>query len=127
MTGERMPRREVSKLVKRTAWTRSEGRCEASGSLYGLEPNQRCNAPLSKAVIYDHINPVRNSDDATLENCLCICEVCNRIKTYGRDLPMLAKTQRLEDKRKGIGRQKRKIQSRPFRWAWTPRVRDIND
>jgi len=96
---------EFSKETKRAALKRSGGLCEASGKRYGLEDGQRCNAPLSKGVIFDHDDPEANSKNATLENCRAICPVCDRYKTFLIDIPMIAKTVRMQDKHNGIKRQ----------------------
>lgn len=97
-----MSRREFSAATKRAAWERSGGLCEGRGRLYGLKPRQRCDAPLSKGVVYDHVDPDANSKDNSLENCRCICWACNKFKTYKRDLPMIAKTVRQQNKHRDI-------------------------
>ena len=40
---------------------------------------------------YDHINPVEQSQDAELGNCLAVCPACHHFKTNKRDKPKLAK------------------------------------
>jgi hypothetical protein len=102
-----MSRAEFTKPTKRAAYERSGGLCEASGPRYGLELGQRCNAPLSKGVIYDHDDPDANSKDNGLDNCRCICGVCNKFKTFRTDIPMIAKTVRQQDKHLDIKSNKR--------------------
>lgn len=98
-------RNEFTKPVKRSALKRSGGQCEARGTLYGLPEGKRCGASLAHGVIFDHEDPDANSKDNSLTNCVCICLPCNRHKTYKRDIPMLAKTQRQKDKNAGIRRR----------------------
>ncbi len=95
-------RREFTKETKRQALKRSEGKCEAVGPMYGLEPGQRCNAPLAYGVEFDHIVMDANSHDNSLENCAAACIRCNRWKTAKHDIPMAAKTVRMQDKHLGI-------------------------
>jgi 5-methylcytosine-specific restriction endonuclease McrA len=97
-----MNRREFSKQTKRDALKRSGGLCEAIGSLYGLQPTQRCNAPLAYGVEFDHVILDANSKDNSLENCAAVCIKCHRWKSANHDTPMAAKTVRQQDKARGI-------------------------
>ncbi len=99
-------RTEFSKPTRRAAWDRSGGHCEASGALYGLAPGQRCNMPLDRGVEYDHVILDANSHDNSLENCCACCPSCHRFKSAKHDTPTAAKTQRQQDKNRGI-RQRR--------------------
>jgi len=101
-------RSEFSKQTKRDAYDRSLGFCEGSGQRYGLPIGKRCNASLSRGIIYDHDNPDANSKDNSLGNCRCICLACNKFKTGKIDIPMIAKTQRQQDKARGITKAKPK-------------------
>jgi len=122
-----MARSEFGKPVKREALKRSGGLCEAVGAVYGLEPGNRCNAPLSHGVEFDHY-PVRAADggEATLENCAAVCPTCHRHKTSKFDTPMAAKGKRVSDRHLGI-RPPSKWQSAGFRKAPPQRsaTRDI--
>lgn len=90
-----MARIEFTRATKEAAWDRSGGACEADGAAYGLPPGVRCGENMTvKGVEYDHINPVEQSQDARLENCLAVCPTCHRWKTGHRDIPMLAKGKR---------------------------------
>lgn len=114
-----MARHEFSKPTKREALKRSEGRCEAIGAVYGLPPGQRCNAPLSHGVEFDHYPvPATDRDSDGLENCVAACKVCHGFKTRSYDIPMQAKGKRVSDKAKGIRAAKSKIPNRP--WGGTP-------
>ncbi len=104
---------EFSKKTKREALARSGGQCEAMGGLYGLPSGHRCGLLLSFGVEFDHVNLVANSKDNSLENCAAVCIKCHDWKTRKHDIPMAAKTVRMQDKANGITRQRQKIQSRP--------------
>lgn len=95
-------RREFTKSTKRNALKRSELMCEAVGAMYGLAGGQRCNAPLSAGVEYDHIVLDANSKDNSLENAAAVCPKCHRWKSSHHDTPMAAKTLRMQDKARGI-------------------------
>lgn len=101
----RTKRYEFSKETRRQARQRSEGRCEASGAVYGLEPGQRCFAPLDRGVEFDHYPaPATDSGSNTLENCVACCTDCHGRKTAAYDIPMQAKAKRVSDKHLGIRR-----------------------
>lgn len=101
-----MPRKEFTKPTKRDAIKRSGGLCEAIGEWYGLEVGQRCNAPLSYGVEFDHIDLDANSKDNSLSNCAAVCKRCHSHKTRHRDIPLAAKTLRQQDKANGIKKAK---------------------
>jgi 5-methylcytosine-specific restriction endonuclease McrA len=94
-------RAEFSRQTKREALTRSGGKCEASGPLYGLSA-ERCNAPLGYGVEFDHYLLAANGGDNSLENCRAVCKACHRHKTSKHDTPLAAKTVRQRDKNDGI-------------------------
>jgi len=96
-------RYEFTKATKRDALKRSGGLCEATGEVYGLEPGQRCNAPLSHGVEFDHYpTPATDKGSDTLDNCVSCCRTCHRFKTSRYDVPMQAKGKRIRDKHAGI-------------------------
>lgn len=109
-----MPRSEFSKPTKREALRRSNGLCEAVGELYGLPPGQRCNAPLSHGVDFDHY-PIAATEPESdgIENCVAVCKKCHRFKTSTFDVPAQAKSKRVRDKHLGI-RNGPKMQGRGF-------------
>ncbi len=109
-----MARREFTKQTKRDALKRSGMKCEAVGEWYGLEPGQRCNAPLSHGVEFDHIDLDANSKDNSLSNAAAICIRCHKFKTAHHDIPIAAKTLRQQDKHLGITKPKHRWPSRPF-------------
>ena len=97
-----MARNEFTKATRRAALKRSGMLCEAIGEWYGLRPGQRCNAPLSAGVHFDHIDLDANSKDASLANCAAVCIPCHKHKTAKHDTPLAAKTLRQQDKALGI-------------------------
>lgn len=97
-----MARKEFSKHTKREALKRSGMACEAVGKMYGLPDGQRCCAPLGSGVQFDHIIMDANSKDNSLENCAAVCIRCHKHKTTKHDIPMAAKTVRMQDKALGI-------------------------
>ncbi len=100
-----MSRAEFSKATRREALHRAGGLCEAIGAVYGLDAGQRCSAPLSYGVEFDHY-PIRASDGGSndIDNCLAVCIRCHRWKTHRHDAPDQAKEQRVLDKHLGIVR-----------------------
>ncbi|WP_430439044.1 HNH endonuclease signature motif containing protein [Shinella sp.] len=95
-------RREFTKKTQREALKRSGMVCEAVGAMYGLDPGTRCKTDLGYGVEFDHIVLDANSKDNSLENCAAVCIKCHRWKTANHDIPMAAKTVRMEDRAKGI-------------------------
>ncbi len=115
MGRDTMPRHNFSQRVKREARARSGGFCEAVGTVYGLEPGQRCNASLAgKRVEIDHY-PIPATDEGSdvLENAVTCCVKCHAHKTANYDVPMQAKNKRVSDKHLGL-RKPSSFQSRGF-------------
>ena len=109
-------RQEFSKPIMRAALERSEGRCEAVGLLYNLKPGERCNAPLNRGKIYDHVTADGLGGKPTLENCLVICPLCNSFKTFRGDIPRIAKMKRQKDAHEGVKRRSTFPGSRNSPW-----------
>ena len=112
-----MARKEFSKATMRQALKRSGMKCEAIGAMYGLESGHRCNADLGYGVEYDHIVLAANGGEADLENCAAVCIKCHRFKTAKHDIPMAAKTVRMQDKRHNIKRKSPPIKGQGFHHA----------
>jgi 5-methylcytosine-specific restriction enzyme A len=89
-------RQGFPRSVKMAAWHRSGNQCE------------RCSARLFAGhITYDHIVPDALGGQPTLENCQCLCDVCDDIKTnkgnglqWG-DKTRIAKAARLHEERIG--------------------------
>ena len=120
-------RHEFTTKTKREALLRSQGYCEAVGTVYGLEAGQRCNAPLSYGVEFDHY-PVQatEEDSNNVENCVSVCKTCHKHKTRTFDVPTQAKSKRVKDRHLGIKKPKKKIQSRGF-GSYTPNVKQVDE
>lgn len=116
-----MSRKEFSKLTKRAALERSQMRCEALGSVYGLEAGIRCSISLSKGVQFDHIVADAIGGDNSLENCAAVCPRCHQVKTRNNDTPKAAKVKRVSDKALGIKSNAPKIRSAGFPKSTKPR------
>lgn len=115
-----MARNEFTKATKRNALRRSGMLCEAVGRMYGLPTDQRCEADLGYGVEFDHIVLDANSKDNSLDNCAAVCIRCHKWKTAKHDIPMAARTVRMQDKARGIRKPstfKRPPQGMKFNWA----------
>ena len=99
-----MPRHNFSQATKKAAKARADGYCEAEGVVYGLEPGQRCNAPLAgKRVEIDHYPlPATDEGSDVLTNAVTCCLKCHGFKTHTYDIPMQAKGKRLALRAEGI-------------------------
>jgi 5-methylcytosine-specific restriction protein A len=120
-----MSRREFPKDVRRAAYARANGHCEATGGTYGLNKGERCNMPLDRGVEYDHAIADSIGGEPTLDNCVVACSRCHSFKTRYIDIPKAAKTLRQQDKHNGIRGPKHKWPSRPFGWQ-KGNVRELN-
>lgn len=90
-----MKRREFSTKIKRAGLERCDGRCE------------QCGARLFPGNIrFDHINPDAAGGEPVLDNLQVLCRSHHDDKTFGRDVPLVAKLKRVRDKHFGIGRRK---------------------
>lgn len=89
-------RSEFSAKVKVAAFDRAGGHCE------------KCTAPLRPGKYdYDHIIPDALGGSALLDNCAVLCRSCHSGKTCGRDIPVIAKSRRIQRRHRGIqGRSK---------------------
>ncbi len=88
-----MSRAEFAKKTKLEAWDRADGKCEGEG----------CGLPLKgKRIEYDHRIPCALGGGNTLENCVVLCKPCHDGKTFGRDIPVIAKVARIRKREAGI-------------------------
>jgi hypothetical protein len=90
--------RHFSSKTKRLAWKRCAGHCE------------KCTCELTTGnIIYDHVIPWEISYDSSPENCCVTCKTCDASKTYGEDIPTIAKVHRIYDRAIGIERSGQKL------------------
>ena len=109
-----MARREFLTDVRKAAWKRSGGCCEAKGAAYGLPSGIRCGASLDHGVEYDHVLPDGLGGKPTLENCAAVCPKCHRWKTKQVDRPPMDKADRIIAKRTKTWGKRGRGFARPF-------------
>lgn len=91
--------RYFTKETKRAAFAAATG---ADGV-----PRCRCTAELRPGKYrYDHIVPYELSRDSSGANCHVLCDACDAAKTYGEDLPAIAKVKRQQDRHIGAWRSR---------------------
>ena len=102
-----MTRQEFTKKTKLALWERCGGRCECG-----------CGLKIIGTPEYDH-SPVAASlgGPATVENGRVLSKKCHRRITATKDIPELAKSQRIFEKRIGV-RKKRPFPTRPKSQQW---------
>lgn len=125
-----IPRRdEFSKADKRYMLMRSEGVCEAEGTLYGLPKGQRCNASLGYGVHFDHVHPTGAGGPGKghPENGKAVCPRCHSYKTNTTDKALVAKVKRVSDKHNGIRTRRHKWPARRMNTQHVSRVKQLVD
>lgn len=96
-------RREFTKETRRDALERAEMLCEGL-----LSSGERCCANLKhKPFHFDHIVPAAIGGDNALQNCQVLCVPCHKSKTGGRDIKIIRKAVRGNDKYRGIRKRSR--------------------
>jgi 5-methylcytosine-specific restriction protein A len=88
---QRDMREEFPKRIRVEAFARCNGRCENCGSF--LRPGH---------FQFDHANPAAFGGAATLDNCRVLCSGCHGTKTAHRDVPAIAKSNRIRARQAGI-------------------------
>ncbi len=102
-------RHNFTQKTREAAIKRANGRCEAVGEIYGLEPGTRCNAVLAgKRIEVDHY-PIPATDEGSevLENAVVCCTACHGHKTATYDVPMQAKGRRIRERNAGVRKPSR--------------------
>ena len=99
-----MSRREFSKQVKREAFKRADKKCEGAncGVLFGMKFH------------FDHDIADGLGGEPTLENCKVLCHACHDEKTRKHDVPLIAKTKRIQDRHNGIKKRRTMTSWRRF-------------
>lgn len=111
----RSHREEFPRNVKEQAWERCKGRCECG-----------CMLKIQGTPIYDHF-PVAAAlgGPGTLANCRVLDPKCNKLITSTKDIPAIAKTHRIRDKRIGLRKTSRPFRTPPEGYdPWRRRMRD---
>jgi 5-methylcytosine-specific restriction endonuclease McrA len=87
---------EFPAKVRVAAYKRAQGACEG------------CTAPLLPGRFqYDHRLPVAMGGASSLDNCVCLCSACHGSKTAERDIPTIAKSNRVRNKHIGAATKTR--------------------
>jgi 5-methylcytosine-specific restriction endonuclease McrA len=98
-------REEFSKKTKLDAFRRSDGKCEECASI--LRPGR---------FEYDHDKPAAFGGGAFISNCRVLCSGCHSRKTFGRDIPAIAKSNRVRARQAGIKKQSKFACSKASKW-----------
>ena len=88
-------RLEFPKRVKLEAWQRSGGNCDACGA--HLYPGKWH---------LDHIKPSAFGGEPVLDNAACLCLPCHTRKTGTKDIPAVAKSNRVRAKHLGFQKKR---------------------
>jgi 5-methylcytosine-specific restriction endonuclease McrA len=88
-------RSEFTNKTKKSAFERCGGLCELCGwTIHNAE--------------YDHYPvPAALGGSNDLSNCRCLCRKCHRRITAEKDVPSIARTRRIREKRAGLRRSRR--------------------
>lgn len=108
-----MARREFPPRVRLAAFERAKGICEHIDA-----DGERCGTKLRPGdLFYDHIIPDALGGEPALENCQCLCKAHHDPKTFGEDVPRIAKAKRQQ--RGHIGaKRKHQWPKRSFAQQW---------
>jgi 5-methylcytosine-specific restriction enzyme A len=99
-----MSRQEFGTKVRKAAWERCKGLCEACGSDLG-----------HKKKAFDHIKPDGLGGKPTLSNCAVLCFPCHNDKTVNEDRPIMQKADNQRQADQGLKAPPRQqIRSRGF-------------
>ena len=100
-----MSRHEFSVKTKLAAWERCRGHCEL------------CGFKIIGRAEYDHVIANALGGEPTLSNCECLCSKCHGLKTFGGDIPRIAKAKRQQRSHTGAKRTTRPMPgSRASKW-----------
>lgn len=105
-----MKRQEFSKAVKLAAWERCGGRCECG-----------CGIKILGRPEYDHWPvPASIGGPGTLDNCRVLDKKHHRQITAEKDIPEIAKSDRIFEKRIGVRKSRHPMRKAPEGYnSWT--------
>ena len=106
-------RKEFSKKIRRDAFMRAGGKCEACGAHLWIWRFH-----------YDHVIPAALGGEATPENCSVLCLACHRDKSGKHDVPAIAKATRVRDRHLGIRKRSSFAWIRSIAAWWTRFARE---
>lgn len=113
-------RKEFPDKVRALAFKRSRGFCEI-GRVH--MPEIGCGRKLFTGDIrYEHIDPDGLTGEPTLENCAVLCTSCWKIKTNKYDIPVIAKSKRVERKHINARTAKGRPMAGTKRSGWRKRM-----
>ena len=109
-----MLRQEFSKATKTAAWNRCGGFCECP-----------CLQKIVGTPEYHHIVPAALGGGNDLDNVLVLSKRCHRVRTAKTDVPQIAKSRRIFEKRIGVRGTGRGFRKAPPNYdAWSRRMMD---
>jgi 5-methylcytosine-specific restriction endonuclease McrA len=85
-----MTRAEFSKSTKLARFEHAQGCCETCGQKIIGTPE------------YDHAVPCAVGGSNEFKNCRVMCKRCHRVKTSTLDVPQIARSTRIAEKRAGV-------------------------
>lgn len=97
-----MSRREFTPATKRAAFERANGTCECHRVPWLNRPNGCGVTLVTGQIFYEHVIPDRIRPDNSLDNCAALTTTCFREKTDSYDLPVIAKSNRVQDRARNI-------------------------
>lgn len=107
-------RKEFSKSVRIAAWELAGGICQCG-----------CRQKITGTPEYHHIVPAALGGSGDLENCRVMAKRCHRVQTSDTDVPEIARSRRIFEKRIGARGTGRGFPKPPPGYdAWTRRMRD---
>ena len=107
-------RQEFSKAVRIAAWELSGGICQCG-----------CMQKVLGTPEYHHIVPAALGGSNTLDNVLVLSKRCHRVRTSKTDVPQIAKSRRIFEKRIGVRGTGRGFRKAPEGYSsWTRRWKD---
>lgn len=98
-------RAEFTDKTKLARFKHANGHCEV------------CTQKILGTAEYDHAVPAAIGGGNDFENCRCLCSKCHAVKTRKTDVPQIAKSKRIYEKRAGLRKTKRPFPQRVNPWG----------